>query len=175
MAYGAGNFLFVCLEALLQLQLSITPQHIPFLRGRSWDSGRYTDYWRKPSNKAPEWQLIPRDLWYELQTQIQTRRETLLSMPSFMAHNFRMDGDDDEDQERQSTLAMAYNDIKGRYERHVEWLELFVTKLKDVSDFENSEKSIAMAELSIKESKRMMLCKSRLVILPEQNPGPRPY
>jgi hypothetical protein len=104
-----------------------------------------------------------RVLWGRLHDEICSRRETLLRLLDFVEEHF---------DSKEDGFKKAHNKIHGRYERHVQWLELHRACLKDVIDMESSQKANTMAELSIAESKRMMSCESTSGYLTYSIPPP---
>lgn len=52
-----------------------------------------------------------------------------------------------------------YEKVRGRYETHVEWLEMYAARLKGVMAIKSAQGGVRLSQSSIKESKRMTLCK----------------
>jgi hypothetical protein len=100
--------------------------------------------------------------WEGLQCEIQMRRETLLALPDFVSSTFDMAFET-------SDMRKAYASIKNRYERHVQCLELSASRLKETLDIKSSAKNIAMGEVTVKESKRLMLCECCTLVTNEKD------
>lgn len=146
--YSHGNVLFLCLEALLNLHMSTTLAHTSCLALRHGPLGPFNDFGSDVSSNVDQ---LTRMSWEGLQCEIQMRRETLLALPDFVSSTFDMAFET-------SDMRKAYASIKNRYERHVQCLELSASRLKETLDIKSSAKNIAMGEVTVKESKRLMLC-----------------
>jgi hypothetical protein len=155
------NFLFVCVEALLRFQMYETPINVPhFVSLDRPLEPKYKDDSPIPVDASEEGsrfladptttsQRTARLFWERLHNEVHHRRETLLQLFDFVDEHFDFQEDG---------FKKVYDKIQGLYERHVQWLELHKTRLKDIIDMESSQKANTMAELSIAESKRMMSC-----------------
>jgi hypothetical protein len=147
-----GNVIFLCLEALLHLHMSTTLSHTSCLTSRYGPLGPFNDFGSDMSGNVDQ---HTRMSWEGLQSEIQMRRETLLAIPDFMNNTFDM-------AQETGDMRKAYASIRNRYERHIQCLELSASRLKETLAIKSSAKNIAMGEVTIKESKRLMLCEYRL-------------
>jgi hypothetical protein len=140
------NVLFAYLEGLLRCQMAKPPQGVSM--SKEWDGpfrAKYDRSWQGAQSQDVE----PRFLWDRLRDEVDERRTTLLCLPSFIHANFNTSDINFE----KWTHAL----IK-RYEQYVHKLEMSESRLKDQMDMIGSMKSLEMAELSIQESKRVMIC-----------------
>jgi hypothetical protein len=156
--FGPGNFLCVCLAALLELQLSTAPMNI----FQSFPSGdlqklmrKYRQNLRSPADLALPVGEYPNRGWDELRLELDHQRHTLRWMPRFFKRHFK---------DRKEDLPAAFEDIKERFKLRVQDLEEVESQLRDQMANEGINKSIRMAEMSIRESKRVMLC--TLLVVP---------
>jgi hypothetical protein len=156
--FGHGNFLYVCLAALLELHLSTAPTSI-------FQSGLYNGYqglMRKYrtnlgslTNKPLLVSVYPDMGWGELRMELDHQRHTLRWMTRFFKRHFDYSNED---------LQAAFEDIRERFKLRIQDLEEVESQLRDQMASEGINKSIRMAEMSIRESKRVMLC--TLLVVP---------
>lgn len=145
------NSPFLCLEALLTLHMSTSLSHTLCLTTRYGPLGPFNDFGSDMDGNVDHTRMS----WEGLQYEIQTRRETLLALPDFVGSALDL-------ADQTSDVQQAYDRISNRYERHVQCLELSANRLKETLDIKSSAKNIAMGKVTIKESKRLMLCRCSL-------------
>lgn len=149
--FGPGNFLYVCLAALLELHLSTAPESI----FQSFKSGHLQGLMRKyckirsSPNKSLPVGRYPDMGWGKLRMELDHQRHTLRWMPRFFKRHLDHSNGD---------LQAAFEDIRERFKLRVQDLEEVESQLRDQMASEGINKSIRMAEMSIRESKRVMLC-----------------
>ncbi|CAN9094752.1 unnamed protein product [Alternaria alternata] len=156
--FRPGNFLYVCLAALLELHLSTAPTSI-------FQSGLYNGYqglmreYRTNlgslTNKPLLVSVYPDMGWGELRMELDHQRHTLRWMTRFFKRHFDYSNED---------LQAAFEDIRERFKLRIQDLEEVESQLRDQMASEGINKSIRMAEMSIRESKRVMLC--TLLVVP---------
>ena len=76
-------------------------------------------------------------------------RQTVLALPVTASRNLNL---------QDEHISNSYEKILAVYKRTLETAEMHASKIKDSLDRERHSKTIEMAEISIKESKRVMLC-----------------
>lgn len=141
-AYGEGNFLFVCLEALLRLHaVATSPDDIDFIYRPQTMSG-------VPDNTIESWRRTSATFRLDLSNY----QEALLALQDFVPENFRS---------KDRTFAVVFDRVYAKYARHVKRLEQADFRLKEQVNTEHATIATNMAQISIKESKRMMLSKSQ--------------
>jgi len=150
--FGKGNFLYVCLAALVELQLSTAPLNVPHFGMHGLQSQVILEY-------CGEWQLgtdgplavsaDPSMIWARLRKDIEEQRTTLRWITRFFRKHF---------DHKNQNLQEAFDDIMERFKYRVQDLEQSESQLRDHLAAEGTIKSIQMAEMSIRESKRVMLC-----------------
>jgi hypothetical protein len=148
--YGSGNDLFACLQALLGWRAHEESFDIARFRVLLRSKAHKQNYAAHDSMfKVSNSEL--QSLWYHLRDRVDEWRMTLHALPTFVEYNFNtLDGD----------FQREYKLVQGTYERNVLELELLEAKVRDHLDMIRSAKSMEMAQLSIYESKRVLLCKS---------------
>ena len=140
---------------MIRLQITKLPQNVPYWS--EWNAP-----WRQKYQKHQKYheRLVwsrssqirdPREFWNGLRDEIGRHRVTLQALPEFVETNFDMS---------KKSLIELYGNIGAQYERHLKEQEIIESRLKDQIDILSSSKATEMAELSIKESRRVMLCKS---------------
>lgn len=90
-----------------------------------------------------------RILWTRLRGEADHQRLNLTALPSFVASNF---------DSNEKLLKRKLNELQGKWERYVKELEMAESRLRDHIAILASQKSTEMAERSIAESKRVILC-----------------
>ena len=147
--YGRENTLFLGLAALVELHLSTPSRNIPlFTRVQEYFFLKYYGCYLSPG----WWNLTVelRFLWPRLRTEVDEQRITLQWMSRFARRYFDFNEDGMEE---------AFQDLKDRFELNFRELELAESRVQDQTAMNSSRKSTEMAEQSIKESKRVMMCK----------------
>jgi hypothetical protein len=150
--FGPGNFLYICLAALLELHLSTAPTSV-FLSG--WFDGRqgitrkYRRNGLRTINESIPVSRYSDKGWSELRMELDHQRHTLRWMTRFFKRHLDYKNKD---------LQAAFKDIRERFKLRVQDLEQFESQLRDELASEGIDRSIRMAEMSIRESKRVMLC-----------------
>ena len=139
--YGSGNFLLVCLEGLLRIDLENLPTHI--IRSNM----DLRDIESMP--------MSLKNLWSDARAQLDLYRKSIIALPDFVRRNFDMSKPASEN---------AYQQILALCQRCIQYLEITESQQKDILDLIRSEKATEMAELSIQESKRVMLRKSEFLL-----------
>ena len=135
---GIDTFLLACLEGLLRLDLENLPRDI------------MQDY--TLLNEVLRMGVPMRYLWSDIRAHLDLYRRSLLALPDFMHRNFEIDN---------LMSQKSYDTILALCRRCIEGLEITESQHKDILELLRSEKATEMAELSIQESKRVMLCKSK--------------
>ncbi|KAH8635902.1 hypothetical protein IG631_07736 [Alternaria alternata] len=150
--FGHGNFLYVCLAALLELHLSTAPTgiiHSGWFGGRKGMMCRYRRNGRNTINGPIPLGTYSDMGWRELRMELDHQRHTLRWMTRFFKRHLDYNNED---------LQAALEDIRERFKLRVQDLEEVESQLRDQMASEGIVKSIRMAEMSIRESKRVMLC-----------------
>ena len=133
-SYGSGNFLLACLEGLLRVDFENLP--IDIMRNT------------RLVNEVLTEDTSMRDLWFDVRAQLDLYRQSILALPDFVSQNFDMSNAGSE---------KAYESILGLCRRCIQCLEITESQHRDILELLRSEKATEMAELSIQESKRVML------------------
>ncbi|CAN9171821.1 unnamed protein product [Alternaria alternata] len=164
--FGPGNFLYVCLAALLELHLSTAPTSVFHIADFGYYQGLMRKYRRNfedmandfpPVNNYPGMatnEPLPVDTypdmgWRQLRVELDDQRYTLRWMTRFFKRHLDY---------RNKDLQAAFKELRGRFKLRVQDLEQVESQLRDQMASEGIDKSIRMAEMSIRESKRVMLC-----------------
>lgn len=151
--FGPGNFLYVCLAALLELHLSTPPTSV--FEYRSFDghqgvmSRYYRDRFLDTTNPFIPLSDIPDMGWSQLRMELDHQRHTLRWMTRFFKKHLDY---------RNRDLQAAFKEIRERFKLRVQDLEQVESQLRDRLASKGIDKSIRMAEMSIRESKRVLLC-----------------
>ena len=87
-------------------------------------------------------------IWARLRKEVDEQRATLRWIPHFFREHF---------DPKCKTLQKAFDDILERFKFRLQDLEQSESQLRDHLAVEGTSKSIHMAEMSIRESKRVML------------------
>jgi hypothetical protein len=144
--FGSGNFLYVCLAALVEIHLSSAPQNVPYIDWRGVGSYLFYEYRGVSSDeKLP---TSPDRALTQLRMELDYQRTTLRWIGRFFRKHFVDENKD---------LQTAFHDIKERFTLRVQDLEQSESQLRDHLAAEGIKKSYHMAEMSIRESKRVML------------------
>ena len=151
--YGEKNCLMVCLELLILDQLGNPSKSI--LRHFQ---GRHDKFYRRygRQSRLNRFHLIesipqPQEEWKYLRSELDSHRETITGLQAFVYAHFEME-------DVRSTR--AYSRILQSYEKYCKELERAEARLRDQIGIMSSDRATEMAEISIQESKRVMLCKS---------------
>jgi hypothetical protein len=144
--FGSGNFLYVCLAALVEIHLSSAPRYVPYIDGNGIGSHVCYEYRGVRSDLFQP--ISPGIAWTRLRRELDEQRTTLRWIGRFFRKHF-----DDEHKDLQA----AFEDIKERFTLRVQDLEQSESHLRDHLAAEGINKSYHMAEMSIRESKRVML------------------
>jgi hypothetical protein len=150
--FGPGNFLYVCLAALLELHLSTAPTSV--FQSRMFDEHqelmrRYYDSRRATTNEPFPVSDYPDMGWSRLRMELDHQRHTLRWMTRFFKRHLDY---------RNKDLQAAFKEIRERFKLRVQDLEQVELQLRDQLATKGIDKSIRMAEMSIRESKRVLLC-----------------
>ena len=148
--YGDGNFLLVCVEALLSIQSCNPPWCISLIDHENGDSwGRYTG--------ERLFEDSHQQRWAELRDELDSHRETLLWLAYFIKTNFNLE---------ETKAKIACSGLQGNFERFVKEVEIAEVRSRDQIGILSSRKATEMAQMSIAESKRVMIRESdRIMIL----------
>jgi hypothetical protein len=144
--YGENNFLFTALEWLLrlhivQLHFELSSPHSPEMA--------YKDRFH-----YGKWEIENLRLrWQEIRDALMSCKKILLMLPQFIDQAYNS---------RDKKFMQTYQDIITEYEAYVKELENLELYLKDRISLMSPELTVEMADLSIKESKRVLLCKLKL-------------
>jgi hypothetical protein len=144
--FGPGNFLYVCLAALVEIHLSSAPRNVPYVDWRGIRSRLFYEY--RGVRSGESLRINSDRAWTLLRTELDEQRTTLRWIGRFFHKHF-----DDENK----NLQAAFDDIKERFTLRVQDLEQSESRLRDHLAAEGINKSYHMAEMSIRESKRVML------------------
>ena len=151
--YGPGNFVYVCLAALLELHLSTAPTSVFQLRSFDGHQGLMRRYHnnslRGTTNEPIPVGDYPDMGWSRLRMELDHQRHTLRWMTRFFKRHFDY---------RNKDLQAAFKEIRERFKLRVQDLEQVELQLRDQLANKGIDKSIGMAEMSIRESKRVLLC-----------------
>ena len=152
---GPGNFLYVCLAALLELHLSTAPTGV--LHYEAFGMNEYQIMMRryrknfssKNNTDVPLSVIRYPDLgWSQLRIELDHQRHTLRWMTRFFRTHLDY---------RNKGLQAAFEEIRERFKLRVQDLEQVESQLRDRMATEDIVNGKRMAELSIRESKRAML------------------
>ncbi|KAF2729757.1 hypothetical protein EJ04DRAFT_62911 [Polyplosphaeria fusca] len=139
----SSNVFLRCVASLLEWQMSCAPQYAliyPQFHGelpmKYWHQSPFIGF------------HDVRERWLDLRRETDSRRTTLLSLPIFLAVNFRRPGDQ---------LIEACARLVDAYEAYVKGLGIEEAALKDYIEVQSSGSSTEMARISIQESKRVIL------------------
>jgi len=158
--FGQRNFLFVSLAALIELHLSTALHHVPVidksglrykLRFKYYVERHFNDF------EKDEYYITgasPEQMWAGLRTELDEQRTTLRWMNRFFRKHFNHSNQD---------LQAAFDDLIELFKLRVDDLEQSDSLLKDHIASAGISKSSRMAEMSIRESKRVMLCTPNLL------------
>lgn len=141
--YGSDAFRFSCIEALVEYHSTLMPQNMPIFE--DWDGPFYSRVRSNTWLGAP-----PQILWNRLRTEVDDARMFLNKFPKFVSRNFDI---------CEPTISDAFRHVEEKYKDHIARIEVVETRFRDQLSIVSSAKGIEMAELSIQESKRVMLCK----------------
>lgn len=151
--FGPENFLYVCLAALLELHLSTAPTGV--LHYEAFGQNQHQILMRKYRKNAASKANIPLSVvkypdlgWRQLRRELDHQRHTLQCMTRFFKRHLDY---------RNKNLQTAFEEIRERFKLRVQDLEQVESQLRDQMAIEGIVKSIRMAEMSIRESKRVML------------------
>jgi hypothetical protein len=150
--FGPGNFLYVCLAALLELHLSTAPTRVFHFRVSGRNMEMIRKYRRNPLETTKTFLAVSTypDLgWRGLRIELDHQRHTLRWMTRFFQRHFK---------DSEGNLHAAFKDISERFKLRVQDLEQIESQLRDQLASEGIDRSVRMAEISIRESKRVMLC-----------------
>jgi hypothetical protein len=149
--FGPGTFLYVCLVALLELHLSSAPTCIPHIGANGVEELmclRYRDSFNPHNRECIFFHAPPGIVWNRLKTELDEQRTTLRWMTRFFQKHFDYKNQD---------LRTEFEEIRERFRLRVEDLEQAESQLRDSWAWEGIDKGYRMAEMSIRESKRVML------------------
>ncbi|KAH6865932.1 hypothetical protein BKA58DRAFT_229750 [Alternaria rosae] len=149
--FGPSNFLYVCLAALLELHLSTAPLDVPYIAKYQFQSQMRSAYYKSRTTGVKDDRGAyesPSRIWIRVRMELDEQRTTLRWMIQFFREHFNHLDED---------LQAALNDIMERFKFRVQDLEQCESQLRDHIAAEGTSKSIHMAEMSIRESKRVML------------------
>ena len=150
-AFGKGNFLYVCLAALVELHLSTAPLNVPHIDFRGLHSKatlKYCGHYRPDGDGISSWTIDSSLVWTRLRNDVDQQRTTLRWITHFFRKHFDYSNQD---------IQAAFNDTMECFKLQLQDLEQSESQLRDHLAVEGTSKSIHMAEMSIRESKRVML------------------
>ena len=148
--------LFVCLKALLELHLCTSSQNIPFLQyAEGFKDLLILKHYQWPREDRPlarTWGVYvkDRDLWLRLREEIIADSLSLDDARQF-ASNYLQGLNDGHNKD--------LLDLLRRFEKRLAYLQLIESSLKDLIASRSDDLSTQMAVQSIRESKRVILCK----------------
>ncbi|KAH6862979.1 hypothetical protein B0T12DRAFT_400939 [Alternaria alternata] len=148
--FGPGNFLYVCLAALLELHLSTAPMDVFYsglIGGHMGSTHKYRSF-QGATNESLSVRNFPDMGWSRLRMELDHQRHTLRWMTRFFKRHFDY---------RNKDLQAAFKEVRERFKLQVQDLEQVESQLRDQIASEGVHKSISMAEISIRESKRVMI------------------
>jgi len=152
--YGKGNFLYVCLAALIELQLSTAPLHVPHISRDGLQPQVELEYYRRyRGDSLPILPLRfepspPIPTWTYLRIDIDAQRTTLRWITRFFRKHFNYSNEG---------IQAAFEDAMECLTFQLQDLEQCESQVRDHLAVEGTRKSTQMAEMSIRESKRVML------------------
>ena len=149
--------LFACVEALFEIHLSRPPLLVPILASNGKGSTVRLKHYRWPSDKDYTGKYLPegpvhlhtRDVWARLSSDIGAHRETLLQLPQFAKVYLSSINDS-----QQISLAA----LTSRFEARLNRLQATSTEFNAYLSMYSAGRSNEMAERSIQESKRVIIC-----------------
>ena len=152
-AFGKGNFLYVCLAALVELHLSTAPLNVPHIGFHGLKSQvelelEYCGEYRLTAEGFSVFAVDPSTIWARLRNDVDDQRTTMRWITRFFRKHF-----DYSDQAVQA----AFDETMECFKFRLQDLEQSESRLRDHLVDEGTSKSIRMAEMSIRESKRVML------------------
>ena len=153
--FGKGNFLYVCLAALIELHASTAPLHVLDIHRGGLQSRVQLEYYGQIQGKdrfgaarfAPLY-ADPSTTWTHLRMEVDAQRTTLRWITRFFRKYFDYSNQD---------IQAAFKDTMECLTFRLQDLEQSESQLRDHLAVEGTSKSIHMAEMSIRESKRVML------------------
>ena len=154
-SFGKGNFLYVCLAALVDLQLSTLPSYVPHIDKYGLQSEVVLEYYGEYpwSNEGPSaLSADPSMTWARLRKDVDEERTTLRWINRFFRKNFDCSNE---------SIRAAFDETMECFKFRVQDLEQAESWLRDHLAVQGTSQSIHMAEMSIRESKRVMLCTER--------------
>ncbi|KAI4647230.1 hypothetical protein J4E81_009723 [Alternaria sp. BMP 2799] len=149
--FKPGTFLYICLAALLELHLSFAPMHVVDISTEGLGVRvplKYRGYYDVTTQKFSAQHIDPERGWSRLRGELDEERATLSWMTRFFRKYFDHDDQD---------LQAAFGDIKEQFELRVQRMERAEAQLRDHMASRGISQSCRMAEMSIRESKRVML------------------
>ena len=161
--HGTKSIPVLCLRGLLRLHIlsmHSLQESKPRLRVRHFargsdlvlnqqlDQGCRDGLFRQPS-ALPLAEMQHR--WSLLRHEVVSCRETLLFLPNFLSRINKMEDED---------IVRVIEETMGEYKFQVKRLEMTESLTKDEISMMSSAVTTEMAQISIKESKRVMLCES---------------
>jgi len=155
-SFGKGNFLYVCLAALVELHLSTVPLNVPHIGMHGLESEVMLEYLGESRQKGTltPFSADPSMIWAILRKDVDEQRTTLRWITRFFRQHFDHSNQD---------IQAAFDDTVERFRFRVEDLEQYEAQLRDHLSLQGTSKSIRMAKMSIRESKRVMLCMAKSI------------
>ena len=149
--------LFACVEALFEIHLSRPPLLVPVLASNGKGSTVRLKHYRWPSEKDYTGKSLPegpvhlhtRDVWARLSSDIGAHRETLLQLPQFAKVYLSSINDSQQ---------ISLTALTSRFEARLNRLQAISTEFNAYLSMYSAERSNEMAERSIQESKRVIIC-----------------
>ena len=149
--------LFACVEALFEIHLNRSPLPVPILVSPGPSSTVLLKHFRWPSEKDHRGRPLPegpvylrtQEVWQRLSFDIGAHRETLLQLPQFAKVYLSSIND-----LQQISLAA----LTSRFEARLNRLQATSTEFNAYLSMYSAERSNEMAERSIQESKRVIIC-----------------
>lgn len=169
-SFGAGSFLFACLDGLVRLYLATSPKSVPIFHNHhafdEYPGPKYFSDWSRIEGYRSEYIglgssnpiIEPRVLWRRLRGELDAQQLALTRLPDFVRLNFALGKGQPEG---------YFKELERMYKNHTKELEIAEARLRDHIGMLNSQKSTEMAEKSIAESKRVILrrfCFSTLML-----------
>jgi hypothetical protein len=155
--FGPSTFLYFCLASVLELHLSSAPKNEPYIGPNCLNprvKNKYLGAYNEVTNERQTTDVNVERMWAELRWELDEQRTTLRWMTRFFQKHFDYGNDN---------LRAAWEDIRERFKLRVQDLEQSEAQLKDHVTMQGISKSYNMAEMSIRESKRVMLCMSSVL------------
>jgi hypothetical protein len=144
--HGPDAFRFACVEACVELTSSIVPV-LP--RSVNWDGPFYSG----ESGGHPQ---DPQELWRSMREELDDAKNFSRKLTQYSTRHFNI---------KDTAINDAFMRTQSLYQYYVSQLESEEGRLRDQLSIIASAKGIEMARLSIQESKRVMLCKTRLTYI----------